>query len=268
MLVNGQHQDSLPIADRAVHYGDGVFETILIKNQQAVLWQQHLQRLRDACQRLSIPLDIAALEHEAQQIIATHKEDCVLKIIVSRGCGGRGYAPPSSPNPSRILQIHPLAADYTTHPIRGIKAWKCHHPLSANPVLAGIKHLNRLDQVMASCELPADYQEGLMCDLNGHLVEGIKSNVFLRRNDRWMTPELDMCGVAGIMRAWLLTHADQVHVGRIPTQDVLAAQEMFVCNSVFGIWPVVQLQWGSERREFEIGKQTKALQALLQGCMP
>lgn len=267
MLVNGQHQESLPATDRATHYGDGAFETILIRAGSPVFLSWHLQRLQHASQRLKIPLDLPALQAEMTRLLTEQNPQTgVLKILLSRGSGGRGYMPPEHPLPTRMLQLHPLPEEYARHAAEGIHVTRCKHPLSVNPALAGLKHLNRLDQVMASLELPADAQEGLMCDPDGTLIEGIKSNVFIHDGRQWLTPDLHTCGVNGIMRQWLLQKAAPVQVTILREEALLAAKEVFVCNSVFGIWPVSSLQWDSHVRHFDIGAKTRHLQSLFEEC--
>ena len=268
MLVNGQHQNLLPVADRAVQYGDGAFETILVRDHQPVFWQQHLDRLYAACQTLQIPADLSSLRTEADSLIAAHGATGVLKIIISRGAGGRGYSAPASPEPTRILQIHPLPQDYLHAARKGIRAFKCKHPLSSNHVLAGLKHLNRLDQVMASFEVPTQFQEGLMCNAAGDLIEGIKSNVFIVIDGVLLTPELSQCGVAGVMRAAIISrcreHASlNVAERKLGLEELETASEVFVCNSVMGIWPITQIQWNQAALNYEIGPITQRLQALI-----
>lgn len=268
MLVNGQQQNLLPVADRAVQYGDGAFETILVRDHQPVFWQRHLDRLLAACQTLQIPADLSPLRAEVDTLIAAHGATGVLKIIISRGAGGRGYGAPESPEPTRIVQIHPLPHDYQQHSREGIRVFKCKHSLSSNPALAGLKHLNRLDQVLASLELPHHFQEGLMCDGTGNLIEGIKSNVFMVIDGVLFTPELSHCGVAGVMRAAIIarckTNASLNVAERIlGLENLESASEVFVCNSILGIWPVTQIQWNHAVLNFEIGAITQRLQALM-----
>lgn len=273
MLVNGQHQNLLPVADRAVQYGDGAFETILVRGHQPLLWSLHLDRLRAACHTLQIPADLAPLRTEVDALIADHGATGVIKIIISRGAGGRGYGAPQSPSPTRIVQIHPLPQDYLQYAREGIRVFKCKHPLSSNPALAGLKHLNRLDQVMASLELTEQFQEGLMCDAAGDLIEGIKSNVFMVHDGVLLTPELSHCGVAGVMRAAIIaqckTHASlNVAERKLGLADLESAAEVFVCNSVMGILPITQIQWNRAALNYEIGPITRRLQALLEEDQP
>lgn len=268
MLVNGQHQNLLAVADRAVQYGDGAFETILVRGHKPVHWQQHLERLRATCEILQIPADLSPLRAEAESLIASHGASGILKIIISRGAGGRGYAVPESPAPTRIVQIHGLPQDYLQHAREGIRVFKCKHPLSLNPALAGLKHLNRLDQVMASLELPAQFQEGLMCNAAGDLIEGIKSNVFMVIDGVLLTPELSQCGIAGVMRAEIMAQCKEysslnVAQRQLGLEDLESASEVFLCNSVMGIWPVTQLQWNRATLNYKIGAITRRLQTLI-----
>ncbi len=271
MLVNGLPSASLPLADRAIHYGDGVFETILVQDSIPRLWNLHLQRLKSSCALLQLPCDLASLENEVQQILSTHRGSGILKVIVSRGQGGRGYTPPEHPDVTRILQIHALPSGYDEHAQFGIEVLRCTHPLSINPVLAGHKHLNRLDQVMASLELKSGHVEGLMCDSDDNLVEGIKSNVFAVIDDKIVTPDLTFAGVAGIMRAMLIelfaSRTTPVQVRSLKYSELAHACEVFVCNSVFGIWPVVRVSARETELNFKIGKTTRSAQNWLKDIL-
>lgn len=268
MLINGQHQNLLSVTDRAVQYGDGAFETILVRGHQPLLWQQHLDRLHATCQALRIPADLSSLRAEVDSLIAAHGATGVLKIIISRGAGGRGYNAPESPEPTRIVQIYSLPQGYRQYSREGIRVFKCKHPLSSNPALAGLKHLNRLDQVMASLELPAQFQEGLMCNAAGDLIEGIKSNVFMVVDGVLLTPELNQCGVAGVMRGDIIKQCNE-HASlnaaerKLGIEELEAASEVFVCNSVMGIWPVTQIQWNHAVLSYEVGPIARRLQTLI-----
>ncbi len=265
MLVNGQLQNHLPVLDRAVQYGDGAFETILIRNAKPIFFEAHLARLSDACQRLKIPLATPLLLAEFNSFVQSSAPDGIVKIIISRGAGGRGYGVATNMEHTRILQFHPLPENYERYSQEGISVFKCAHPLSRNSALAGLKHLNRLDQVMASMELPDTVQEGLMCDDTGLLIEGVKSNVFLFKDGRWYTPTLDQAGVAGVMRAQIIQTiqregAKHLAIAAIEFADIATAEEVIVCNSVFGIWPVTALQWDDSMIGFAIGENTRHLQ--------
>lgn len=268
MLVNGSAQHSLPLSDRAIHYGDGAFETVLVDTGVLTYWPQHLQRLENACKLLHIPFDAEVLEREVRSLIVDAKDSGIIKIIVSRGSGGRGYAPPRTANPTRIVQRHPIPADYAQFTKTGIRTMLCRHPISENVALAGVKHLNRLDQILASLELHEGFQEGLLCNARGYLIEGIKSNVFLIKDGALKTPLLDTAGVAGILRDVILEHCRDhswpIQICAIPFDEILDSDEVFLCNSVFGIWPVTEVFSGERTQHFSVGQLTRALQNALQ----
>ncbi|MBK1674199.1 aminodeoxychorismate lyase [Ectothiorhodospira shaposhnikovii] len=242
MLVNGRPASVLPLNDRGLQYGDGLFETLRIRQGRPCHWQRHLERLRDGCHRLGFAApDADVLEAEAGRIAASHPEG-VLKLMVTRGSGPRGYRPPASPSPTRILVGSPLPEMPSAWRQDGVQARICRMRLSSNPALAGIKHLNRLEQVLARSEWEDEYQEGLMLDGEGQVVEGTMSNLFLIRDGMLLTPSLDRCGVAGITRARLMEIAAGMGVAcrrtRIDTDELFRAEGLFLCNTLIGIWPV------------------------------
>ncbi len=253
MLINGDPDGRIDPRDRGLHYGDGLFETIAVRAQHPRHWERHMGRLRVGCERLGLPLpDFAALANEARRVCAG-AERAVLKIIWTRGPGGRGYAPHGTEMPTRIVARYPAPEYPRGYRDMGIRTRWCAHRLGLNPTLAGIKHLNRLDQVLARGEWQdPDIAEGFVCDLEGRLISATMSNVFLVRNQRLQTPDLRNCGVAGIARERILelARSHNVHCTLTETtpQDLLDADEVFVCNSVNGVWPVRSLdtrQWSS-----------------------
>ncbi len=248
-LVNGVSGDSISVTDRSVHYGDGVFETVAIRDGQPELWPQHVSRLRQGCERLGFAApDSGLLAREAIQL-SGNRERAVLKIIISRGGGGRGYRSPEKPSPSRILALHPWPEWPDEYYSQGIQARICNTRLGRNPQLAGIKHLNRLEQVLARSEWddPA-IAEGLMLDVEGQIIEGTMSNLFMVRNGVLLTPDLSHCGVAGIMREKVMAIARQrgirCEIGRFVLSELEMAEELFLTNSIIGIWPVRRTDTG------------------------
>jgi len=248
MLINGHPRDSVPAGDRGLQYGDGLFETLAVVAGQPCLWKQHLARLAAGCRRLGIPpLDWEQLAVEAQHLVANQAR-AVLKILVTRGSGGRGYRPPQGAEPTRILSVHPMP-DYPADWRRaGVRVRLCQTRLGMNPGLAGIKHLNRLEQVMARAEWnDPEIAEGLMRDADGHWVAGTQTNLFLVGVDgRLTTPALARCGVAGVMRGWVLeqapAHGLPVDETEVESADLAAVRGLFLTNSLIGIWPVRELE--------------------------
>ena len=265
MLVNGQPQALLPAADRGLHYGDGVFETIAFVGGVLEYWQAHLSRLVTGCERLGIPApDRARLDAEIRRLCRAGG-DAVLKVIVTRGPGARGYRPPEPSSPTRILVRSPWPDRVPRFDKTGIAVRTCTLRLGHQPLLAGIKHLNRLEQVLARREWAGDeWQEGVLCDSGGLVIEGISSNLFLVRAGRLLTPDLSACGVAGIVRGRVLGLAGALgiptEVRAVPLDELRTADEIFMTNSLIGIHPVTRF----DLRLLDVGPLTRRLMAALQ----
>ena len=250
MLINGQPADQISAQDRGLHYGDGLFETLAVKNGTPLLWDRHMQRLGLGCSRLGVePPDPALLRAETEQLCAG-VERAVLKIIITRGAGGRGYRPsPLSPPVSpatRIVARYPWPEWPQRLWEEGVRVRICQTPLGVNPSLAGIKHLNRLEQVLARSEWDdTDIPEGLMLDQTGSVIEATQSNLFIVKEGRLFTPDLSSSGVAGIMRACIIEIAAKLSipcaVTRLTLADVHSAEEAFLCNSLIRIWPIREI---------------------------
>lgn len=262
--INGQPNSELPANDRGLAYGDGLFETIRITQQGAVLLEQHIQRLQCGIERLSIRCDWVVLQQQIATYLAqveSQNATGIVKIIVTRGSGGRGYSPQSISGPTSIMSFHP-AADYPeSYSQKGISVFPCQTRLANDPQLAGIKHLNRLTQVLARQEWnDSQYQEGLMLDYQGNVIEGVFSNLFLVCDSQVITPELSQCGVKGVMRDWLIQQFQRQGVMVKETSVTLAqfelAEECFFCNSVFGVWPIQRY----EDRVWAVGHHTRQAQ--------
>ena len=246
VLINGKPGDHITSSDRGLQYGDGLFETIAIKNGECEHWYEHMSRLTDGCQRLQIPAPNAQqLLVEAQQL-CSDKAQAVLKIIITRGSGGRGYRAPDPVEATRIISIHPWPSYPDENITQGIRVHLCDTKLSHQPALAGIKHLNRLEQIIARNEWDdPSINEGLMSDIDGNVVEGTMSNYFAVINKELVTPEILDCGVAGIMRSHIMAqailHEISVCERKVKLDELYDADELFICNSIIGIWPVRQL---------------------------
>lgn len=263
-LINGQPSTTLDSSDRGLHFGDGLFETLAVHNGRCEFWDRHMLRLHAGCSRLRIPRpDTLQLEAEAAQLTQAVKRG-VLKIIITRGSGGHGYRTPASPQPTRVL----ICKDWPEYPAeksqQGVCVRLCEQILGSNPALAGIKHLNRLEQVLARLEwdTPA-FTEGLLRDASGHVIEGTYSNVFMVRQGSLITPQLDQCGVAGILRDVVLELATAAGIDcterAVSLAELYTADELFLTNSLIGIWPIRALEYWQRKP----GPTTRLLQAAL-----
>jgi 4-amino-4-deoxychorismate lyase len=239
-LVDGVPATAIDVADRGFQYGHGMFETCRIVDGRVPLWAYHRARLLDTAIRLGIVLDVAKLELELTDLIADHRA-AVLKVLITAGNGGRGYRYANGAA-VRIVSLFPL----TPVPMdrsQGVRVRVCRTRLAIQPALAGLKHLNRLEQVLARAEWSdPDIAEGLMCDTAGRLVEGTSTNVFLVSGDRIATASLERCGVAGVMRRLLIDERPGIG-GVIDVRDIAVAElahadEIFLTNAVSGVWPV------------------------------
>jgi 4-amino-4-deoxychorismate lyase len=266
ILINGESKEHIGISDRGFQYGDGLFETIEVRDGQAVFLNRHLERLSSGCRRLGIPfpgMDILTLE--AGKLCRQETSNrAVLKIIVTRGSGGRGYRQPDDIRPTRVLSFHPYPDYPEAYVEQGIVVRFCKTRLGLNPALAGIKHLNRLEQVMARSEWnDPDIQEGLMLDVNDHVIEGTMTNLFYSKNNALYTAALAQSGIAGIMRGIIMMLAADCGVSVIEQEfsqdELLSADEAFVCNSIIGIWPIRQI----EAARFPAGPITQSIQRQL-----
>lgn len=229
--------EGLACDDRGLAYGDGLFETMRIDRGGLPWWPRHRARLAEAARRLAIAMPAGSwLDARVAELIDGVDEG-VLKLVLTRGAGARGYLPPASLPPTLVLSVHPLPAasgrglDVAWSPVR----------LAEQPLLAGIKHLNRLEQVLARQEAAArGVDEALMLDAAGRPVCATSANVVVRVDGRWLTPPVDRCGVAGVCRGWLLEQGLVDEAQLLPAQ-VEAATAVFLCNAVRGILPVARL---------------------------
>lgn len=224
--------------DRGLAYGDGVFETLLVHRGEPVWWQEHWQRLRLGAQRLGLPMpDEQEVRHECAALLADGGR-AVLKILLTRGSGGRGYAPPEGATPTVVLSRH----DAPSPRSGGLHLRWATTTLAIQPALAGLKHCNRLEQVLARAEWQdPDIDEALMCDGEDRVVGATSANVFALFGGRWLTPSVERCGVAGIARGWLLANLPGAAVADLNRAEVSRADALFLCNAVRGILPVRRL---------------------------
>lgn len=242
VLVDGAPAESIGVDNRALNYGDGLFETLLVQDGRPIWWGEHLARLRRGCEVLGLRLpDPDLLAHEADQL-CDGQQRAVLKILLAREGAGRGYAPEPGARSQRVLSLHPapplVAADY----IDGVHLRWCQTRLALQPRLAGLKHLNRLENVLARAELVhGEAAEGLMLDMAGRVTCATAANVFALRGGRLRTPALRAAGIAGICRDWVLSRVP-VEITELLPQDIERADALFVCSSLRGILPVARLE--------------------------
>lgn len=269
ILINGQPATDISVMDRGLQYGDGLFETMRVIEGDIPLWSYHIQRLRRGCERLllSEPQE-SQLKQEISQLLA-NDGDAIIKVILTRGQGQRGYRPPAQAAITRVVMRfdrQQLPASYWQS---GIALCVCHTRLSTQPLLAGIKHLNRLEQILATNEIDENrYQEGLMCDYSDNIIEAVSHNVFAAMAGELLTPALTGCGVEGVMREVVLQLAQQenipVKITTISKNELKLMDEVFLTNSVHGIWPVTTI----DDHQYAVGEWTGMLRDKIAKLLP
>jgi 4-amino-4-deoxychorismate lyase len=239
MLVNGQPLDSVSALDRGLAYGDGLFETIRFLGNGAPLWNRHMHRLLTSCERLRIPApDTDQLRQEAQQVVGSQRK-AVVRITVTRGVGERGYALPTVTATTRIVAAFPMPSVEASTYRDGIRMHRCQTTLADQPLLAGMKHLNRLEQVLARAEWnDPTMGEGLLCDQHGHAICATAANLFAVVDGVPATPSLERCGVAGVARAEIVDALPACQIRDLSIAECLRASELFLSSSIRGILPV------------------------------
>jgi 4-amino-4-deoxychorismate lyase len=261
----GEAAPGLDVLDRGLHYGDGLFETIACRAGQPRFLELHLQRLIEGCERLRIEYrDFAALSTQIRALAATRPAG-LIKLILTRGSAtARGYGAQGDEQPRTVLLQYPWPQEDPALWSDGVAVRSAHGRLGENPALAGLKHLNRLEQVLIRGEWtdPAIH-EALVFSSSGWLVSGTMSNVFLVSGGRIVTPALTHAGVRGVMRRVVMREARAA--GLIVTETtpdaaaLAAADEIFLTNARIGIWPVRCL----DGRERGVGPVTRRLQQRL-----
>ncbi len=243
-LINGIASDYLTIDDRSIHYGDGLFETLLSEGRRLYYWLQHYRRLQRSCARLKIncPPEEALL-HDISRLLDENKSAArAVKIIVSRGAGKRGYRFSSETSANRLVLTSAIDTGYSSLLSGNLSSgnlYHCQQQVSINKNLAGLKHLNRLENVMARAEWRDDHIEGLMLNAHQHVIEGTMSNLFAVKDGNLFTPDLELSGVEGIMRELIIDIAEngniKTSVTDLTLDDLTTMDELFICNSLMGI---------------------------------
>jgi 4-amino-4-deoxychorismate lyase len=264
-LIDGEPALGLDVLDRGLHYGDGLFETIACRAGQARFLDLHLQRLTAGCTRLGIRYaDFPTLAASIRELAAAQPA-CIIKLILTRGSAtARGYGAQGDERARALLLQYRWPPEDPAPWERGVMVRTAQGRLAENPLLAGLKHLNRLEQVLIRGEWtdPA-IQEALVFSSSGWLVSGTMSNVFLVKDSRIMTPAITSAGVSGVMRRVVLREAQREGVASaelaLDAAAVAAAEEIFLTNARIGIWPVRTL----DGRQLPVGPVTRQLQQRL-----
>lgn len=263
ILVNGALSDRVAALDRGLAFGDGAFRTLRVSGARPLNWARHYARLTADCEMLG--LAVPAEKVWLAEIAQVAPREATLKLIVTRGVGGRGYRPSASAAPTRIVVVF-APPDYPPGLARdGVRVRRCELVLCEQPRLAGAKTLNRLENVLARGEWDdEDIREGLLADASNRLIEGTMSNVFVVKNGLVATPDLSRCGVVGAQRERIreLLEAEGVDclVHDVPFGEIEQCDEVFLSNSLIGIWPVRRL----DERQWTPGPLTRRLQALIE----
>jgi 4-amino-4-deoxychorismate lyase len=266
MIVNGRQQQHIEIADRAFQYGDGCFTTMAFRNGHLEFFDAHIERLKLACNTLC--LDFNKWSELTTCIVESLKStaNCVVKVMITRGVGGRGYSPEGAVNPNFIITHHTIPSHYTLWQTQGIKLTISPITLASQPLLAGIKHLNRLEQVLVKHALAqTSYDDAVVCDIQQQIIETSVGNLFWYKDNVWYTPDLSKSGVEGVMRNYILKIMQEKEIEcQVVKQDLsvlFSAQELFVCNSLMVLVPVLSLfNPINQQTKNYLVEQTKGLQ--------
>lgn len=250
--IDGRAATSVDCRDRGLQYGDGAFETMRVRRHSVRFLDYHLERLSETCRRLAIQGPTPARLRRELERVASLRSDGVLKLIVTRGIGKRGYRPSGRERCTRVVSLHPLPRTPPCDSARPARARMCAMRLGVNEALAGLKTLNRLESVLARAEWSDErVWEGLLRDRDDYIVGGTMSNFFMRRGSTLITPRVDRCGIAGVMRRWVLEQASGLRLRareeRVRWQDVGRANEAFLTNAVAGIVPLALITHGRAR---------------------
>ena len=247
--------DYKPDSDRARHYGDGIFTTMAVCSGKVKLWPLHRERIIHDCQRLAIPVDIKHIEGMVTEGLSNHS-DGIFKLHISAGIGGRGYQRSAGMTPFVSLSHHIIPDVYHDWRRNGITVDVSPVKLGRQPLLAGIKHLNRLEQVLIKQRLT--YDDAIVLDAQDNVIEGSASNLFWFADGQWHTPAVSHCGVAGVYRESVLNHLAQaeqpVRIAEYPLSSLLRADEAFLCNAIMEIVPIRRMVHEQTEKSFSMHK--------------
>lgn len=262
--LNGQPTETVSVSDRSFQYGDGGFTTILTVQGKLVVWQYHLERMQSCLDALRIPHPDWNQVLNWLEMAAIDAPLAGLKLHISRGEGGRGYSPTQVSAPNVTISNFAYPEHYAQLKHHGVELAVCSVALGINPLLAGHKHNNRLEQVLCKADVESQgLADGVVLDINQHVIETTMANLFWRKGNNLYTPDLSSSGVAGVVRRQVLALAEReqidTHIGHYCLDALIQADEVMVCNSIMGIAPVVKVA----QQHFEIGIMTRRIQEML-----
>lgn len=264
IVVNGIAHALIEPGDRGLSYGDGVFRTMRMADTQNRNWQRQFVKLVSDCARIGIACPDATLFEQDIALLSANSDTDIVKLIVTRGVGQRGYLAPSVANPTRIVSAIPLPV-YPEHCLQnGVAVRICQLRLARQPLLAGIKHLNRLENVLARNEWhDPDIMEGLMLDEAGFVIGGTMTNLLVLRGRVLYTPDLSFSGIAGVTRERILAFAQSlglsIKIAQLSLSDLFEADEVMLCNSVIGVWQIRELR----HKQWQKGQYAALFRSLL-----
>jgi len=242
-IINGKEQSNISIFNRNFQYGDGLFETCVVNNNQILFWEKHLSRLDIGCRKLKIKNieEEIWLKDIKKALSLTSKKNCVLKLILSRGNSQRGYSYSDDILPVRVVIVSEMKNVQAKESFSLEYASSGYH---SNPNLAGIKHCNRIEQILARSSLKRD--EAIMLDENQNIISVTQGNIYFIFGQSLVTPKLDRCGVIGSRRSLILELAESIELnveeGNVSMNDAKKADEAFISNSIMGIQSVNSIE--------------------------
>ncbi len=271
-LINGSFDSSISPFDRGFAYGDGVFRTLVMRNGVPESWPQHYQKLVADCAVINIVSPSAELLMDDMQQLFLPDEVAVAKIIITRGEGNRGYTPPPITAPMRVVTKSAMPEYAEERFSVGVNLVVCETRLALQPKLAGIKHLNRLENVLARMEWnDQNIADGILLDTNNNVIECTAANIFARFSDTLVTPSLVQCGVAGITRQHIIelayTLSLKTKVETFNLEKLFTADEVIICNSIYGAWQVRSIQNKTNHQE-KIFKKDALAANIRAACSP
>lgn len=266
--VNGLPQTHISLGDRSFQYGDGCFTTIKTKKGELEHWQAHVERMEACLKTLHIPFPDWSQVFDWAMKAVLNDELAGIKIHISRGTGGRGYSPSGIEGPVVTISNFAFPSHYSSWQENGVPLGVCRTRLGIQPLLAGHKHNNRIEQVLAKAEIEGtEFTDAVTLNVQNHVIETTMANLFWVKDKKVYTPDLSLSGVAGVMRRkvleFLQTNGYPVQVATFELSDLLNADEVLMCNSLLGVAPVSGISTPDNKIDFPIGKLTRRLQGNL-----